>query len=233
MYKVSLFSLALVFLFATGCHPTPGPDKSLVGGVLGAGWGAGAGAVIGHQTGAAGPGAAIGSGIGFASGLVQGIGLDISEGTELEQERELDALRVRVATNERALIGIQRELDNRDRKLKLTGASSGNAIFFDSGRASLRSGSVAHLQRLADSIKLNPYVGSVRIFGHADDAGSKEMNQRLSEARALTVSTFLASYGVPADRIQTVGLGASRPVTSNRTGAGRQLNRRAEIVLEK
>jgi len=231
MSRYSFFLLCVAVF--TGCHPTPGPDKSLVGGVLGAGWGAGAGAVVGHQTGAAGPGAAIGSGIGFASGLIQGVGMDIAEGTELEQQRELDALRVRVASNERALIGIQRELDSRDRKLQNTGSGSGDAVFFDSGRASLRSGSVVQLQRLADTIKSNPYVGSVKVFGHADDAGSDRMNQKLSEARALTVSTFLSSYGVPADKIQSQGLGASRPISSNRTGAGRQLNRRAEIVVGK
>ena len=131
------------------------------------------------------------------------------------------------------MIDIQKDLDSRDQKLQKTSFGSGEVIFFDSGRASLRSGSVVQLQRLADTIKLNPYVGGVKVYGHADDAGSDSLNQKLSEARALSISTFLASFGVPADRIEHQGLGSSRPLMSNRTTAGRQLNRRAEILVGK
>ncbi|MCB0324098.1 MAG: hypothetical protein KDD69_11010, partial [Bdellovibrionales bacterium] len=95
---------------ALGCHPTPGPDKTATGAILGAGWGAGAGAAIGHQTGNIGPGAAVGAGIGAVGGMMTGIGLDVSEGTELEQQREIDALKVQTAANERALMSMQHVL---------------------------------------------------------------------------------------------------------------------------
>ena len=226
------FALLLTTGLLAGCHPTPGPDKSLLGGVLGASWGAGAGAVIGHQKSGAGPGAAVGSGFGFASGLIQGIGMDLAEGTELDQQRELDALRVRVASNQRALAGLQHTLDTRDRKLEETAASSGEKIFFDSARASLRSGSAKQLERLAQRIKTSPYVGQVVVLGHSDNAGSKEVNQKLSDLRAKTVSTFLTTYGVPSDLIVVEGLSDGVPLASNKTAAGRQLNRRVEVILE-
>ncbi|HQH28025.1 MAG TPA: OmpA family protein, partial [Oligoflexia bacterium] len=191
---------AVFVLFVASCAPTPGADKSVAGAVLGAGWGAGAGAIIGHQTGNIGPGTAIGAGFGAASGLLTGVGLDIAEGTELEQQREIDAMKVQIASNSRNLMMLQARLDNRDRRLDRTSISS--QIFFDPDSAALRAGSVAELERLAEAIKENPYVAGVEVRGHTDETGDTERNERLSEARARTVATFLANYGVSLDRIK-------------------------------
>lgn len=228
-------ALSLTFLSsvcacaALGCYPTPGPDKALAGAILGAGWGAGAGAVIGNQLNDTGPGAAIGAGFGAASGLVTGIGLDAAEGEELRQQRELDSLKVQVANNQRALIALQDSLDDRQRRINSAGYSE--PVYFDSNRASIRLGSAAQLERLASSMKANPYVNSVELHGHADEAGSAEENRRLSEARARTVAGFLSTHGVSIDQMKIYAHGAQRPITTNETESGRQLNRRVEIVL--
>lgn len=214
-----------------GCHPTPGPDKAVSGAILGAGWGAGAGAVVGNQVDASGAGAAIGSGFGLVSGLIQGASLDIAEGTELEQQRDLDALRVRVAANQRSLQNLQSELDRRDQKLYRS--ASGGQVYFDKNRASLRSGSAEQLQRLAEQIKFNPYVGRISVQGHSDDTGNTERNLRLSEARARTVVSFFVQQGISIDKIDVQAHGGLRPLATNETESGRQLNRRVEIVLEK
>lgn len=216
-------------LLVSACASVPGPDKSAAGALLGAGWGAGAGAVIGNQMNALGPGAAIGAGFGAAAGLLTGIGLDLEEGTDLAQQRELDALRIQVAQNQRALAMLQDSLDDRDQKLKTTAAPS--EIYFDRARASLRAGSVVQLERIANMVKLNPYVGVVELHGHADDLGTPETNLRLSEARARTVATFLANAGVSMDQIRIISHGAQLPLASNETESGRQLNRRVEIVF--
>ena len=232
IYRLCVSLVLLLFLsFGVSCHPVPGPDKTFAGAVLGAGWGAGAGAVIGHQTSRAGEGAAIGAGFGAVSGVLTGIGLDISEGTELRQQRELDSLKVQVAANYRSLILLQDVLDDRDRRLNPT--SGANQVFFDPDRASLRSGSAARLQRLAEAIKFNPYVGEVELHGHSDDNGDTERNRRLSEARARTVATFLAGQGISLDRIKLFSHGAARPLASNESESGKSLNRRVEIVLRK
>ena len=224
-------SLALIafFIGLVGCHPTPGPDKSAIGAVLGAGWGAGAGAVIGNQVGAAGPGAAIGAGFGAVSGLLTGIGLDVSEGTELAMQRELDALKVQVAANQRSLMSLQYSLDDRERRLSKSSFSG--TVFFDDNRASLRSGSVAQLQRLANVVKQNPYIGAIELHGHSDDTGSRERNDRLSEARARSVASFLGQHGISLNNVSIFSHGARRPLASNENESGRQLNRRVEVVL--
>ncbi len=69
------------------------------------------------------------------------------------------------------------------------------------------------------------------IEGHTDSIGSDEYNQRLSEKRADTVRGYLVSSGVKPDSIQAEGLGKADPVADNSTAAGRQLNRRVDIVV--
>lgn len=224
--RIAVFSLIISCL---SCYPQPGPDKSIVGGVLGAGWGAGAGAVIGHQVGAIGPGTAIGAGFGAVSGMLTGVGLDLAEGHDLQMQREFDALKVQVAANQRTLTLLQNALDERQRQLGHT--STGGTVFFDKGRASLRGGSVAQLQRLSNQIKFNPYIGRIQVHGHSDDTGDTERNMRLSEARARSVATFLGNQGISLDSVITYAHGAKRPLASNETEMGRQLNRRAEVVV--
>jgi outer membrane protein OmpA-like peptidoglycan-associated protein len=186
--------------------------------------------VIGNQLDNTGAGAAIGAGFGAANGMLTGIGLDMAEGTELEQQRELDALKVQVAANQRNLMALQDSLDARDSKLTRT--SGGVAqVFFDKDRASIRLGTAQQLERVADEIKRNPYVGRVELHGHSDNTGDTELNKRLSEARARTVATFLANQGISTDQIAIVPHGAEKPLASNDSEAGRQLNRRVEIVL--
>lgn len=230
LLRIASRGMLLVVLSAVvACHPTPGPDKAAIGGVLGAGWGAGAGAVIGNQVGAVGPGAAIGAGFGAVSGAITGAGLDISEGTELAMQRELDVLRVQVAANQRSLNRMQNNLDDRTRRLSAT--SSNTLVYFDEERAFLRLGSVEQLQRLASLIKSNPYISRIELHGHSEDTGDPDKNERLSEARARTIANFLGNQGVSLDQVQMFAHGATRPVASNESGAGRQFNRRVEIVF--
>lgn len=229
--KKNILILATFSFSLISCSVKPGPDKTVAGSMLGAAWGAGTGAVAGNQVSATGDGAAIGAGIGLVGGAITGAGLDITEEQELENQRQLDGLKVQVASNQQELIGIQDTLDERSQTLYNT--APGYEIYFDPELASIRAGSAAQLQRVADSIKLNPYVSQVEVHGHSDDMGDTERNMRLSEARARTVASFLAQNGVSMDHINIVAHGAERPVASNENEAGRQLNRRAEIVLLK
>jgi OmpA-OmpF porin, OOP family len=69
----------------------------------------------------------------------------------------------------------------------------------------------------------------IRIEGHTDSRGSAQYNQGLSERRANSVRDYLASQGIAANRMMSVGYGEERPVASNETDEGRALNRRVEI----
>ncbi len=220
-----------LFLILSSCYPTSGADKSLAGAVLGAGWGAGAGTVVGNQFGEPTEGLLIGSAFGAGAGLIEGARLDVAESYELEEQRELDALKVQVASNERELLRVQSALDDRERKLLQD--VSGAEVFFDKSKASLRLGSSYRLQRLVDKIKINPYIDVIEIHGHSDDTGSEDLNRKLSEARARTVANFLIENGISLDRIRMFSHSSHRPIASNKTEEGKLLNRRVEIVFSR
>jgi outer membrane protein OmpA-like peptidoglycan-associated protein len=71
----------------------------------------------------------------------------------------------------------------------------------------------------------------VEVAGHTDSTGADAYNQGLSERRAGTVSQYLLSRGIIAQRMITVGMGESMPVANNGTESGRQVNRRVEITM--
>jgi outer membrane protein OmpA-like peptidoglycan-associated protein len=71
----------------------------------------------------------------------------------------------------------------------------------------------------------------IRIEGHTDSTGGEAYNQALSERRAESVKNELVAQNIAAERIQTVGYGLSRPVATNETPEGRQLNRRVQVVI--
>lgn len=103
-------------------------------------------------------------------------------------------------------------------------------VLFDVGQADLKSGAQARIDRLASVLKNHP-ERQVHIEGFTDSTGSDELNQGLSERRAQAVKDALTGKGVEASRIDTHGYGKERPVASNKTAAGRQQNRRVEVVF--
>ena len=103
-------------------------------------------------------------------------------------------------------------------------------VLFDTNKAQLKSGGLRNVQKLADFLKQYP-TRKVQIEGFTDSTGSTARNQVLSEQRADAVSTALLDLGVTSDRISTKGYGESYAIASNNNAAGRQLNRRVEIVL--
>ena len=71
----------------------------------------------------------------------------------------------------------------------------------------------------------------VEVAGHTDSTGAESYNQALSQRRASSVSAYLSSRQVRADRLISVGAGETRPIATNDTAAGRQQNRRVEITI--
>ncbi|SCY19972.1 protein of unknown function [Nitrosospira sp. Nl5] len=103
-------------------------------------------------------------------------------------------------------------------------------VLFDTDRAQLKSGGVREVQKLADVLKQNPQR-NVAIEGFTDSTGSEDYNQELSERRADAVRDTLLNMGIDAARITTRGYGKNFPVASNSNEAGRQLNRRVEVII--
>ena len=103
-------------------------------------------------------------------------------------------------------------------------------ILFDVGKSTLKPGSQASIQRIAVVLTQYPQH-QILVEGHTDATGGDEFNLQLSRDRATSVRTALVAGGVEASRITAEGFGESRPVASNDNAAGRQQNRRVEIVI--
>lgn len=144
--------------------------------------------------------------------------------TAEEQARAAEAAEQRATELERELEDL--EARDTDRGLVLTLGD----VLFDTGAATLKPGAMTTVDRLAQFMSDYP-ERSVRIEGHTDSVGSEETNQRLSEQRALAVQSALLARNIEPNRISVVGYGEGRPVASNDTQAGRQQNRRIEVVV--
>ena len=103
-------------------------------------------------------------------------------------------------------------------------------VLFDTGRAELNAGAAHTLDQLSAFLKENP-ERTIEVEGYTDAVGSDQMNRTLSERRANSVKNALMDRGVASNRISARGFGEARPVASNNTSAGRQQNRRVEVVL--
>ena len=103
-------------------------------------------------------------------------------------------------------------------------------ILFDVGKSTLKPGSQASIQRIAVVLTQYPQH-QILVEGHTDATGGDDFNLQLSRDRASSVRTALVAGGVEAARITAEGFGESRPVASNDSAAGRQQNRRVEIVI--
>lgn len=103
-------------------------------------------------------------------------------------------------------------------------------MLFDTNRAQLKSGGMRNVQKLADFFKQYPQR-KVMIEGFTDSTGSDSRNQELSDQRAYSVRLALLEMGIGADRITSRGYGETYPVAGNDSAAGRQLNRRVEIIV--
>jgi outer membrane protein OmpA-like peptidoglycan-associated protein len=152
--------------------------------------------------------------------------------TEAELARAREELARRDTVSQERIIAMQQELA----KLAETRTTERGFIvtlpglFFDSGRSVLKAGARNTLSRIADQLKINDQL-TVTIEGHTDSVGSDAMNQSLSEKRAAAVRDYLASRGIAANRMTVTGLGETTPVATNDTPAGRQQNRRVELVI--
>ena len=106
------------------------------------------------------------------------------------------------------------------------------SILFDFDSAQIR----PDAERTLNDVKsvIASYAGRpVRIEGHTDSIASDQYNQKLSEQRAQSVVDWFAKSGIERPRLTAAGLGESKPVATNDTSAGRQQNRRVEIVIAK
>jgi outer membrane protein OmpA-like peptidoglycan-associated protein len=103
-------------------------------------------------------------------------------------------------------------------------------VLFTTGKADLKPGATGSLNKLAAFLDKYP-DRSVAIAGYTDSVGSEDYNQGLSERRAESVKSYLTGQGIGSSRLVASGKGRSDPVADNDTAAGRQQNRRVEVLI--
>ena len=185
-------------------------SKATTGAIIGAVGGAIVGAVSGDDSRERRNRALIGAGIGALAGGAVGYYMDVQE-AKLRQQ--LEGTGVRVVRNG----------DN------ITLVMPSN-VTFDVDKADVKASFYPVLDSVA--LVLDEYDKTIiDVVGHTDSTGSHQYNQALSERRADSVARYLISQKVARARIETFGMGETRPVASNATAEGRQLNRRVELTL--
>jgi len=145
--------------------------------------------------------------------------------------REVDAAQGATAEANAQNAELQREIDAlkakpTDRGLVLTLGD----VLFETGQANLKSGAANNLNQLVSFLAKYP-ARTVAIEGHTDSVGGEDYNLGLSQRRADAVRSYLVRQGVEAGRITAMGAGKGSPVASNETAAGRQQNRRVEVII--
>jgi len=158
---------------------------------------------------------------------------------ELEQakkEAEAKALEAEMARAQvKETVQRKKQLENEIAALKAQRTERGivltlGDILFATGKSNLMPGAMRTIDKLSDFLKKYP-KRNILIEGHTDSVGSDVFNLGLSQRRADAVKATLISSGIDSARIQTKGYGESYPVAGNETPAGRQQNRRVEIII--
>jgi outer membrane protein OmpA-like peptidoglycan-associated protein len=210
---LSLFIATFVVTACTTTDPYTGEEKTshaTTGAIIGAVGGAVIGAVSGDDSRERRNRALIGAGIGALAGGAVGYYMDQQEA---KLRRQLEGTGVQVVRNG----------DN------ITLIMPSN-ITFAVDQAAIDASFYPVLDSVA--LVLDEYDKTIiDIVGHTDNTGSHQYNQALSERRADSVAKYLISQKVMAARIETFGMGETRPIASNATIEGRQLNRRVELTL--
>ena len=201
----SVAALAATLVVLAACASLNNKEK---GGIIGATGGAVIGGAIGKANGSTAKGAILGATVGGAAGMIIGHQMD-KQAAELKQN-------IPGAVVERVGEGIQ--------------VTFNSGLLFDFDSDVVRSEARTNLRNLAAS--LDKYPGSdLLIVGHTDSVGTDSYNLGLSERRASSAVTYLASQGVDRSRMRSRGLGETEPVAPNDSDAGRSKNRRVEVAI--
>jgi outer membrane protein OmpA-like peptidoglycan-associated protein len=103
-------------------------------------------------------------------------------------------------------------------------------VLFDTGQYNLKPAAREKLARVSGIVLAHPGL-RLTVEGHTDSVGSDDFNQQLSEKRAASVRDYLVQQGISINAVTASGFGKTMPVASNDTPAGRQRNRRVEMIV--
>ena len=211
-HKVCALTIAIAVAGCTTTDPQNG-EKTASNTTKGAAVGALAGAAIGVLTSnksGRGKGVLTGAALGAAAGGGIGYAMD----------RQEQKLKEKMQGN-----GVEVTRTGDSLKVVLPGD-----ISFASGSAQINTEFRTALDSLAESLNENPQT-RIQVVGHTDSSGKWANNLKLSQERAMSVTTYLTVKGVSAGRLYASGLGPDKPIADNKTDAGRAKNRRVELEI--
>lgn len=149
---------------------------------------------------------------------------ELAQQSSTQKEAELEAINAKLKQMEAELNELNAKKTERGMVITL------GDVLFDTNKAQLKAGGIRSLEKLAAFFNEYPERKAL-IEGFTDSTGDEDYNQQLSEQRANAVRTALVEMGIGAERLSTRGYGENFAVAGNDTAAGRQMNRRVEIVL--
>jgi outer membrane protein OmpA-like peptidoglycan-associated protein len=149
---------------------------------------------------------------------------DASQSRLAAQQAETDKAAMRARLSEQ----LNSILQTRDSARGLIVSMSD--VLFDTGQYSLKPGAREKLAKVAGILLAYPGL-NIEVGGYTDNVGADEMNQKLSEHRATSVRDYLVQEGVTTNSVSARGFGNTLPVASNDSSAGRQQNRRVELLV--
>jgi outer membrane protein OmpA-like peptidoglycan-associated protein len=158
---------------------------------------------------------------------------------------QADAEKSRLATAQAQQVALQAEADKSAMRARLSEQLnfilqtrdsarglivSMSEVLFDTGKSSLKPGAREKLAKVAGILLAYPGL-DIAVGGYTDNVGTDAMNQKLSENRATSVRDYLVQQGVSKNAVTSIGYGETLPVASNDNSAGRQQNRRVELLV--
>ena len=208
---IAIFFCGLTIL--SGCSSM---NQTTKGGLIGSGAGAAVGAALGTLIGKDAKGAAIGTAIGTAVGGTAGVLIGKKMDKKAEELAALENAQVETTTDANGLEAIKVTFDS--------------GILFDFNKSTLQAAAKKQLDKFAAEMADLPDT-DITVLGHTDNVGTAEANQKVSDARAASVSNYLQAKGIAKDRIIAEGHSYNDPVADNSTAEGRAQNRRVEIYI--
>ncbi len=143
-------------------------------------------------------------------------------------QNDLNDREVKLALQLKALEELKAlQAKNTDRGMVLTLGD----VLFDTGQSTLKAGARQNIERVASFLQNYP-ERTLTIEGHTDNTGDADFNYDLSVERAFSVRSALMAHGIDVSRIQAKGFGEDVPIASNSDHAGRQKNRRVDLVFD-
>ena len=201
--RLSVFAVAGALV--AGCASQQGTNTA-VGTGVGAATGAGIGAIFGG-----GKGAAIGAATGAAVGGITGY--------------NWQSIKNKISGDSKGT-GTQ-VTEQQDGSLKV---NIPNSISFDTNSYAIKPSFDPVLNSVTQTMQQHPEL-IANVIGHTDNTGQAAYNQTLSQNRAQSVASYIATHGVPAQRLSASGMGQNQPIADNSTEAGRRKNRRVEVTF--